>query len=250
MWAEACVYAFPEFLISTGTKQPRGVWQKINRPLKMTVSMKSIKLQFALLIGVSILSASTQRATADVIVTLQDNGFGGTRGTITGSFDVSASPLSTGTSDNSNRFFLNGTALVWRNVVPGADSRRINFAASDNSTPIFTGAAFGNIPGQLSSGFLGTHLEISENSGRIIVYGNHPYDRSLNESFDYTTLSFSDFNTGTWNWGTFGGAPNDGMQLNILSSTAAVPEPSSFAILGLGSVAFAGYRRRKLKQVA
>ena len=36
----------------------------------------------------------------------------------------------------------------------------------------------------------------------------------------------------------------------VAASTAAVPEPSSFALLGLGCLAFAGYRRRTLKQAA
>ncbi|MEO1527106.1 MAG: PEP-CTERM sorting domain-containing protein [Planctomycetota bacterium] len=85
-------------------------------------------------------------------------------------------------------------------------------------------------------------INLGRNFATIVGYDGN-YVGSLNEDLHYDDLAFSHFNTGTWVYGG-GSTTLNGITLQI--GSAAVPEPSSMALLMIGAVGVAARRKRRI----
>ncbi len=179
-------------------------------------------------------------AAAELVITLNDDGSGGTHGTIVGTFDVSSGTEGGGgsifdqfqTGSPSNIFFS-------RRTTEASNSRSVTYS-NDGSQDFIVNTSFSSVPSQLSADDI--TISLNANASALVLGWDGNESGVINESLDYTSIAFSNFNTGIWTWG--GGATSGGITLEI--GQAAVPEPSAMSIFLLAVFTFVGFRRRNI----
>lgn len=177
---------------------------------------------------------------ADVLVRITEADDGSTLMSITGSYDVTGG-VSGGGAGMGDAFAATevfGTILLYRVPEVVSSTTYINFGVTDNPVnPIV------NDGGVSPSGLTVENFQIymaGNNYGlnQITVFGDAPLAGTLNESLAYPTMPFTTWNEGVWDTANYGGAPNDGMRLEIV-----VPAPGGAVVLGLGGLVAARRRR-------
>lgn len=182
-------------------------------------------------------------ARADLLLTLDDDGAGGTLATLTGTFDVSDGDESTSNSSTTDRFASGpfDSLFLERRSTPAAVSRSVRFGTAAGAGPIL-GRGFGTLRSDLVVDDFALNIRGGGfGFARLTTYDG-AYAGTLNETLDFSNAAFSSFNPGTYDFGNFGGDANDGIRLQI--GPAAVPEPSCLALLTFGGLAC--FVRRKV----
>ncbi len=190
--------------------------------------------------GLLLMSLAAASAQASVLVTLDDDGSGNTRFTMSGTFDVSGGS-NEGGGGASDAFGVNsfGGYMQWyRFTTDSSSSSSRSFTAGLNSGSPFLAAQFLTTASALTIDDV--LISFSPTAAGIIGYDG-ANTGTLNESGVYTTVPFSSFNTGVWEFGNYG-VQNQGLRLEI--GQAAVPEPRGMAmVVGLVTVLGAAARR-------
>jgi len=204
----------------------------------MCNSRRLTALVTALLTSISAVSAN-----AGLILNLNDDGSGFTAGTLTGTYDVSTGGPA-GTSLPGGGFGPNGNSgvrleRISEATAPGA-SKFLSLPPDAGNKAAILANLFSHVPSQLTVDDFGIYFSGSASTSLVVFEGS--FTGMLNEEFSYTTVPFSNFNTGTWNWGG-GSTTTNGFTLQI--GSRAVPEPSNFTLVGVGLTMLGLYRQRR-----
>jgi hypothetical protein len=182
---------------------------------------------------------------ASVLVTLDDDGTGSSRFTMSGTFDVTGGlplgPPPAGGPESIDEFYGDAAAdhIGWVSFssLPDDLSARL-FSRNVNINPILTGSDF-STPSLLSIDKFSLSLNgNSDNPFASIVAASSGSPGILNESGIYGSVPFSSFNSGVWEWGDYG-TPNQGVRLEIGQAVAPVPLPGTLGLLA-GALALLG----------
>jgi len=186
---------------------------------------------------------------ADLIVNFDNVGGGVTAGSIHGTLNVLLSNSSGTTTIGTDRVFgeslILGDEISWVRVPPsdGRQSSWLWYDSTFSSGRLFTGTP---LPRQ-ETGFKINGVALLLRAGRSARFATFdlgdgtPQSKTFDESF-LLNYDASNLRTGTWTWGTPGGAKGDGITLNINS---AVPEPTGIALGGLFLFGVLRFRARK-----
>ncbi|MEM1422965.1 MAG: hypothetical protein AAGH64_03070 [Planctomycetota bacterium] len=151
-------------------------------------------------------------------------GGGGTRVAITGSIDIPGSTRSVLDQSVEDRASVGVGAggVAWWNFAeftPGPPERRI--AGSDNTMPIWNIRSVTTASGLgLAGVFLLADPALSIEpgvSGYFLIVRDETLANPvvLDEEIVYDDIPFAGFNAGEWNFGAFGGTPNDGVRVVV-----------------------------------
>ncbi len=184
-------------------------------------------------------------ASGDILITLMSDANNATIGTAIGTYDTTGGLEFAGEAPGNGATFFADQALNslrWISVsTPATETRTLVLPLTSGPGPIMSreiDAATEDSGWDNADDIFVSLTTIFGNSGdgRIRTFdGNNT--GTLDEEFAYASVSFDTFNHGTWDFGSFGGAPNDGIRLQI------IPAPASAVLLGLGGMT-AFHRRR------
>lgn len=183
------------------------------------------KLCVTVLAAVGLLAALSPRAHATYVLTLQEVG-SNVVGTGTGSMDTTLLTLDSNGGPWQSGFLGSFQYVVAGVFASSADvytgvSGSFNLGTADVSATGNTGSGTGDIAG------------LYGNYGALVVPHGYVSGSALSGTFTLNNVSFSSLGftpgTYTYTWGT-------GANADSLTVTSVVPEPSTWALLGLGAV--------------